>query len=446
MSTSLQLLRLAFWLFPFQRLLTCLGLGLIALNAVTPLPFGAPGSTLPAMFLGAMLVFMTPVALGGILWRAMSSPRAVQLAPRGRSKLLLGAAVVALAGALLWTLCYALAFVHAPAKVRPDTLTYVRNFIGAGLLAMQFGISLFVASRSPLAALCVVAYVFVPESLLRALGHDDASWFWTSPKGLLLQATSWAVFAVWYLRSRRIHPAGWLMAGGQTPWATRALDSLPPHSQAASRQATDRWLLGCTSLWRLAGQWMLAAAVMLLVQVGIARLGADKAPLAVVRMLLATLSISIAIVAMVSFAATRRSRSLWLIAGLGRAALFRRCEGLLLRVLLAVGLAFGVLFALLWATLVQPVPWSPVYLALSLLGLMMAAGWLGLAHVRGGQWIDGLAALAIVAALYQAVLMPLFSPTSEPPWRLLVLEAAGIAALRALAWWRWRTVEWRSRP
>jgi hypothetical protein len=159
-------------------------------------------------------------------------------------------------------------------------------------------------------------------------------------------------------------------------------------------------------------------------------------------MLFSTLSLSAVVSGALGFAIAQRSRALWLLAGLDRAALYRRCEGLLLRACLGTGLAFGLLFVLLWSTLAPHPPWRWQYVLVSLVLPGLAAAWLGLTQVKRIVWFDVLVSLAIVAAWYYGTVRPLFAPAGRETWGFLAAEALGIVVLRELARRRWARVDW----
>ncbi len=99
------MLYLAFWMLPMQRWCTVVGLGVMAgLGGTLYSP-----STISARLTGwGFLIGMTPLAAGRRFWRALTAPRAVSLAPRGRLRVLLGVVVVAAVIPLAVVVCAAL--------------------------------------------------------------------------------------------------------------------------------------------------------------------------------------------------------------------------------------------------------------------------------------------------------------------------------------------------
>lgn len=440
MSTWLQLLRLALWQHPLQRALTVAGFALLLATPLLPAALDPPGSRVPQLFLGATLVLITPIVFGGYWWRLLSAPRSVGLAPHGRLRLLAAALGIALAAVLLWMACYAAAFlVQGPALYRPHTADYLMLLPLTFVFATWVGIGQFVASRSPAALLAVLAAWLVPPALLRLAGIGFPADYWQHPAGWAVPVLAWVAFGAWYLRARRIAPPGWLKAGGQTVFVPAAA-VLP--GQVAPGRGFDALLLGGGTVARIALQWLAAVFVLLLVQVLVAHY-AHSDPVQVVAMLFATLSICTLVSGAIACSVARRSRTLWLLAGLDRQALYRRCEGLVLRVCAGLAAAFGLLYALVWSTLAPHPPWHPLYGALSLALPALAAAWLGLSQARRWFWFDLAASLLVVAGWWLGAVLPLFraAPGTEP-WALLAAEALFVLLLRETARRRWAQVDW----
>lgn len=441
MSTWLQLLRIAFWQRPLQRVLVVAGLSFLLVGPFLPVALSPPGSRLPQTFFGATLVLITPMVCGGIWWRMLSAPRIVRLAPHGRLKLLFAAAGIAVAGSLLWLACYAYAFqVQVPLQNRPTLGDYLVMFTLTLVFATHVSIGQFIASHSPAGLLAALALWVLPGLLLRAAGIEQPAAYWQRPEGWVALAVTWVVFGVWYVRARRIASPGWLKAGDQSLFVMQAGLRAGPVSP---RRGFEGLLLGGSSVPGLALQWLLATCVLLGVQGLIAHYAASD-PVPAVAMLFTTLSISTVVAGAVANAIAQRSHTLWLPAGLDRAALFRRCEGLALRVCAALAIVCGLLFALLWATLAAHPPWRWQYVLASLLVPALAVVWLGLAQVKRSAWVDVPLGAAIVAAWYAGTVVPLFSASGQERWGLLLALAVGAAGLRELARRRWQRVEWRS--
>ena len=138
----------------------------------------------------------------------------------------------------------------------------------------------------------------------------------------------------------------------------------------------------------------------------------------------------------------RQSRQLWLTGGLDRAGLFRLCESLAWRSFGATATAVFLLPVI--AGLIDPA--TGIFVALMLLlqlsagvcllywGLMHVRGWLPadvlITIVLGGAWITEI--VAALSAQRQLMLLP-----------TLMAGAAIVAlALRTIAWYRWRRIDW----
>ena len=439
MSTYLQLLRIACWQHPLQRVLTVAGAALLVIGPFLPVALSPPGSRLPQTFLGAMLVLITPILLGGAWWRALSAPRSLRLAPHGRLRLLLAVFAVVLTGTLFWLGCYVLAFVvQVPPQYRPGFGDYALMFTLTLVAATYVSIGPFIASHSPAGLLAALALWLLPGLLLRSAGVEMPAGAWQHPPGWTALAAIWLVFSVWYLRARRIASPGWLKPGGHLLFVPEAV--AVPRGLSRGR-GVDGLLLGGATVPRLALQWLGVVFLLLLVQALIAHY-ADSEPLNVVAMMFWTLSLGAIVSGALGLAIAQRSRALWLLAGLDRPALYRRCEGLLLRACVGLGLAFGLLFALLWSTLAPHPPWRWQYLLASLLVPGLATAWLGLTQVKRIVWCDAPAAVVLGAAWYVGTTQPLFGVSGREPWGLIVAEALGALVLREVARRRWATVDW----
>jgi hypothetical protein len=439
MRTYLQLLRIACWQHPLQRVLTVAGLALLGIGPFLPVALSPPGSRIPQTFFGATLILITPIVFGGIWWRTLSAPRTLRLAPHGRLKLLLAAFAIAVTGVLLWLACYVYAFqVQVPAQYRPGIGDYVTMFVLSFVFATYVSIGQFIASHSPAGLLASLGLWLLPPLLLRMAGIEFPAAYWQRPLGWAALAAIWIAFGIWYVTARRISPPGWLKAGGQTIFVPEMV-AVPSALQL--RRGFDGLLLGGSTVPRIALQWLLVVFLLLFVQVLVAHY-ADSDPVHVVAMLFSTLSISAIVAGALGFAIAQRSRSLWLLAGLDRAALFRRCEGLLLRACLGTGLAFGLLFALLWSTLARHPPWRWQYVLASLVLPGLAAAWLGLSQAKRNVWLDVLVSAALVGAWYSSAVRPLFEAAGRESWGLLAVEALGVIVLRELARRRWAAIDW----
>lgn len=367
MSTYLRLLHSVLWALPVQRVCSVLGFGgalvLAAANAVV-----GPSYALFSAMIEAITIGAAPAALlGGGLFRMLSAPRAVGLAPHARVRMLVAAVGVVATMALWSALCQLLFWAVIQ---REHLLALVeRVFVNAFGFGMLAGMASFISSRSPLAMLltliaCIAGvYWFGPEGVA-------ASWprVWT----LIAPPAAWLAFGAWYLHARRIAPPGWLLPGGQSVFA--AVTITDPVRAGGSRQASlVRLLLGGSTAARVSVQWLLAGGLLLGWLLFIAHRIGDQEGIAA-HVAFGALVLCPVIVAAQSMAAVRRARALWLASGYSRMELFAFVERPVLRSALAMSLVFCVFLVLLWYALA----WHPglalaeVVLLLLLSSLLLA--------------------------------------------------------------------------
>jgi hypothetical protein len=437
-KTFIQLLRVGFWMLPFQRWLTVLGGALCLVSLLFNLPFLMPGSTLPLTFLGVAIMVVTPLIAGGTLFRMLSAPRAVLLLPHGKGRLLTGMIGVAMLATLIWILAYWAAFQRVPAKFRPDFEAYTLMYVLTLSFATQCSIASFVASRGPLWALFVLGAWQVPGLVLKLMGITDVPRLIAGPVGLGMVVVSWTVFGVWYLCTRRIHSLGWAMRGKDSAMASGLAVA---HSPVTREEAMTRWLLGSSTPLRIGLQWLMGAAMLIGVQLLLGR-AYDSPPRMVNAMLYGTLSLSAIVIGAISFAIAGRSRGLWLSAGRSRLQLHAWCERLMLRVALAIALPLALLGGLLW-TFLAPRPALPgFYLLLAMAAPGIGAAWFGFMQLHRRISLDALGALLLVAGWYYGLVQPLFSGSTQPHWGVVAAQLALAALLREVAYVRWRAADW----
>lgn len=431
MSTFAQLLRIGFWMLPLQRWLTMLGLAIVVAGQLLPLPIRSPGSTLPVTFLGVGLVFLVPLLAGGVFLRMLSTSRALLLRPHARGRLLAGTVGILLLAASAWLLTYWLAFRPVPLQYRPGADDYALMYVMALSLGTQCAISLFIASRSPHWTLVILLAWQVPGLVLHGLGVVDAALWLGRGVTLAVTAMSWLAFAVWYLRTRRIHASG---------WGRKSHGAAQDFAMPASRdEAMVRWLLGGTTPSQLGLYCLLAALAVLAIQWIFAR---GSEPGALRAMMFGALSATAIVAGSVARAMTQRSRSLWLPAGRTRLQLHAWTERQLLRVLLAISIAVALACVPAWFLASPPaMPVGRLLAAVLLPG--MAAAWLGLMQQRRPGLFDALAGVAIAAGWFYGLVQPLYVGATELRWEILVAQLGLVLLLREAALVRWRSADWR---
>lgn len=433
MSTFWQMLRVAFWMLPAQRVLTAIATALMLWGLVFRQGFNTARSSLPPGFVGMTLLLIVPLLAGGVFLRMLSSSRALLLRPHARGRLLGSAAVILLLSALLLILVYWISALPAPPRFRPDLDQYLLLFAMTLSFGTQCLISLFIASRSPSWTLAIILIWQAPGLLLHALGVEDASRLLGGPVSLAASLIAWMAFAIWFLKARRIHATEWRRRDESAAPAARG--TVP----ATREQAMSRWILANNAPLRIGLQCLLAALAVLGIQWALAR-EVDTAVLQA--MMFGTLAGIGVVSGAVSWSMAQRSRPLWLAGGRNRMQLHSWVEGQMLRVLLCVSAAVLLAAGLAWL-FIQPRPvLSPAYLACALLAPGVCASWWGLMQQHGRNALDIVAALLIVLSLFYGLVGPLF--TLRPArWDILAAQLVLAALLRMAAWMRWRGADWR---
>jgi hypothetical protein len=440
MKTFVQLLRVAFWMLPLQRGLTVVGAVLTLTSVFVPLPFGMPGSTLPAAFLGVALMVITPVLAGGVFLRLIVAPRATRLLPNARPRLLFGTFGVVLVAVLLWVGTYWLVFQQAPLEYRPKATAYVMMFLLTLSFATQCTIAQFIAARGPVWLLLSLTLWQMPYLVVRLLRLPDASQLQAGPimaGGIVL---AWLAFGIWFVRVRRIGRAGWTGGG-----AVAGTGNLPATRPLAMRkrtreQALERDILGLASPLKIATVWLVCAGLLVGVQL-LSALGHGNRE-AIVSMVLCTLSFCAVVIGAVVNQIATRSRGLWLVGQRSRAELFAWCERRMLRTALAVALPFVLLAALVWLLLPPRPVLPPVYLLCAMLAPGATAAWYGLAQIRSNVVFDIAGGVLMFTGWLFGLAVPLFKGSTEPRWGVFIAQLALVVVLREIARRRWRRVDW----
>lgn len=438
MRSFLQLLKLAFWMRPLQRALVVLAVGVALLALLLPEGAGPPGlpGIAPVLILGMSLVLVTPLFTSGLLLRALSAQRAIQMLPHARGRLLAGTIGLVLVTTLLALLAIRLAHQPMPPQYRPAAGFYSMTFVLTFAFGTQLAIAIFIGSRSPWWALVTILALQAPNIAMRLAGIETAPRLITGPVGLAFLVATWLVFGAWYMRTASISAVGW-RGSRQMVWrgGTRALDQ-----PAGSREeAMQRWLLGALTPMRASLFWLAGAGLLIVMQL---LFGRYSAPPVVTATLLATLSLAASGLFGIGYSISQRARGLWLTAGRDRAALHAWSEGMLLRYVVHVALPFA-LVGLILSQLLPARPTLPAsFLAAGSLAMMLAMAWLGLATRRSGVWLDLVLGLAVMVSWFFGLAMPLFAGTTEPRWGMLVVQFGLVVAARMLAAWRWRVADW----
>lgn len=438
MSTFLQVLRLMFWINPLQRVLACLGVISIVASSILTLLYASPFPTFAVSLEGLIHTSMASMLMGGVYWRIASAPRIVRLAPHGRTRLLGSVAGLLLLIALLWTVDYWLLILRwvAP-KYHPPLRDHLIGMAGCVAVGSVAAIGLFIASRSPVAALLVLIAVASPGLAITLFDVDLQRQVRPAPLVSALLALIWLPFAIWYLRARRISRPRWLASGGQDVLATATVSVARPKSR---REAIERLLLGGTTAVQIGLLWFVVLGLLLGLQWLFFRAGEPPDPEVVVRVMHASLCICPIVATIVSFAAIRRSRAPWLLATSSRVEFFACIDRILMRLNYLMALVHAFWFIALWfAFSWQPGPFLEQLDAKQLNWMLL--------------WVPGFFATnAQLARLWKWPVAAFAAGTLVILWRLsgtgtrgyllsvLLLIAAIVAtfALRVLARRRWR--------
>jgi hypothetical protein len=461
MSTWLASLRALFWTLPLQRWCTVVG-ALMMVIGLAPLllrQFVGDGylvlssARLWWLTMGQLVLFGIPMLLGGAMWRALSAPRRIGLAPYGRLRLLSAAFGIAVMAAVFLIGSYMLLILSmwsatrlpgGEVVVKMPSLTlgslrfHMVNPVSAFATATWWAIASFIASRSPLATLLVVLAAIGGYFALDKLGFDNTSQLWMRPWSIALPLALWAMFGAWYLRTRRIAPPGWLLPGGQSVLASVAL----PESSATSlarHAALERLLLGGASVSRILVQWLIVGGMLLFLLTVIAWQDEGQRVIAA-HMAFAALIACPAIVAVQSMAIVQRARSLWLASGCTRSELFAFTERTVLKFALGMSMLFASFMLLLWFTQ----PWRPtltlveVALVVVLPSLQLATH--SLTASRGGDFYWRWPVVILLCWFIAWKPLTATDPVSwigPRGWLWYVLAAIATASFHLLARRRW---------
>jgi hypothetical protein len=384
-----------------------------------------------------MLAMVIPLFTGGVFLRQLSSRRLAHLWPHGRGRLLAGTISVMIVCTALYILSYWPAFAKTPPGFKAIVLEgLVMQYVLVFVFWTQCTIGMFVASRKPVWALVVFIVWLSPFVVVGATGQQPQAM--TGPIGFVAAVGVWLAFSIWFLMSRRI---------GTTEWRVRQETVTAGSERAVAArtpvEAMQRWLLSSGTPLTLGLQWGLAMLVLLGVQLVVPRLiGGDSPRNWVTAMLFGTLSLVAAVIGAVSWTIAKRSRGLWLPAGKSRLELFRHCERLMLKSLLAVILPMSALSMALWLVLGLRPSLPPGYLALAMLGPALAAGWFGLMQVHRRISLDGLAGFLLILGWFAGLIRPMFRGETEPEWAIVLALLALVVLLREVAYARWREADW----
>jgi hypothetical protein len=444
MSTFLQVLRLAFWGGLPQRVLTCVGVIAIATGIGQWWSIGLALSVSTILFSVFFFASAAVLLIGGVYWRMASAPRIVRLAPHGRAHLLGSVIGLVLLIGFLWYLMFWLSLRSLlPASIYLSPTVHLAEGATCSIVATVAAMGAFIASRSPLAALVVLIVLIAPD--VAASLFDVRLSRHNTPASVLLAVAGliWILFAAWYLRARRISRPGWLSGGGDDVLATALVSAAGPKSR---NEALQRQLLGGTTILRFGAQWLVILGLLLGLQWLLATFAQTEST-ASAQVMYASLCICPVVTTMVSFAAIRRSRTLWLLTGSTRGEFFNGVERILVRLNLVMVLVFACGLAALWfaqswrtGTISDQVALANVHLmSLWIVGLFAIYGQLA----RWPKWLVAVLAAATLVFVWWLTAWGLRSHPGKP---LEVLWGTGLIMTVPVAWiaLRWQAQRrWR---
>lgn len=436
MSSVLELLRLAYWMRPMQRVLVLLAAALAVLALL--LPAGkTPGIVLVLLPICTAIMLVSPLLSTGIYLRMLSARRTIQLLPHSRGRLLAAAILVALSICLLATLAFWLSQRPVSPQRQAGPEAYTMVFVLTFSFATLCTVGTFLGSRSPLWGLVTLGAWLLPGYVIRLAGIEEGPQVLAGPRGLVATTAIWLVFGTWFLRARSIAPSVW--RGDYGVGSATAMPKLDQPAQSRE-EAMQRWLLGALTPIRASLVLLAGMAVVVLAQLIIGR---NSPPQAAAALIFLTLSVGFVLTGCgIAARIAQRSRGLWLYGARDRAALYAWCEGRLLQYLLHLGLPLVMAGVILWALLPSrpQLPGTFVLAMSALWGCTLA--WLGLAKSRGSAWVDMVLGIASALTWGFGLALALFTGEASTRWGAVVLLALLAVTARQLAVWRWHRADW----
>jgi hypothetical protein len=391
------------------------------------------------------MLFMVPLialTVGALTIRKVSALRTLRFVPYARVQILLGMLLAIIVLAALLTACIALLHPATPMVLAPLRDSLTRTFEATLALATLWTLWFFVTSAN--LWLGVTSLLILYSGMLRSnsLFPSDITNAGTANFLAVLALAVASLFAVWYLRVRRI-------ALPQPDFTSLWIVGFnPAQTTVASRHAAiNTYLLGQPSLVRATrdqlASWVLINAVILWMLAfarqrthGLADFG-----LGPVLMVFSLSSIGNSLGRTIA----GDSRHVWIRGGYSRLELFRTAERLTWTCLTILGAGVLVLSAAEWVLLPHGDHDWPYLLVVS---LAMAAcstyfGLMNFNRVSGVDLSDTVLSTAILfLVLYYAFLFPDEPGAAIVRFVIAICEIIGAFALRALALRRWRRVDW----
>jgi hypothetical protein len=432
MSAVLRVWWTFFTALPLQRLLGWIGAVWCGLLVLGGLVTGDEGFWIVGL-IGLFVLFIFPaVFASAAVFRALSAPRANQLLPHFRARMLVGVALFMVAALAP----FALLFLNERAGNGP-TPPEIMGFVFAVSTAIFMWMFMLFGDWRWIWLWIVIPFVVVWVALSSGTTRETLAaipaWAW--PGAAVI---AWIVFAAWYVRTRRIGPVMFVPQLPAGAWARANVEG------TVTRELALRALVTGQPPGRLEGRALVLAIVL---NIG----------LAVVMVLLMTSLAGFfsftsfvwpfAAMLMVWGQATgivHRSRLLWLRMPGSREAVRREIERALLRnAPRGVLVAFGVAAVYAASPLLAATPQQVLAGFALVASAALFSAYLAFASIPGRAL--HLVSFEAMMALQLALLGPLSSPTTVGI--VIAAQLGGAIAFRTLAIQRWRHVDWlRLRP
>lgn len=427
-----------------------LGIGLVlTLLGVTALVTGWDPRVHPLFILAGMLgmaiTVISPIVVGVVMFRALSAARSVQLIPRGRLKLVLGA----FSAQLLLALFIALS-VSTLVSGTIDTGFAAKAFVITFSALTIFFVSFYSALNLRFGSLVWPIYILAAPVFYRALQQAHLEAQLLTPLGLVtvltVSALAWLVFSIGYIRQRHITLPDWQLVGqgsSRTQRTSANAKTARAPQRYGQKHAVQILLIGIASIQRLMVRFVLILSLAFLAALLINARANVLSRTAFIWTFIICLLAGV-IPAAPTGMMTRRAKSLWLTGHLGREELFVVIERQSWSMVSWVaGAAMALAIPLLSFSL-HAMP-APAQL-LGILVVPLTAGasgiYVSLLLVRGRKFTD-----TVLLTGYTVLLMvEMFSALAQSPSSILPpLLAANIIAiplLRHLGLRRWQNIDW----
>jgi hypothetical protein len=401
------------------------------------------------VLVGVALGLISPLLVGGVVFRSLSAARAVALIPNGRLQLVLGAFL----SYLLLSLWVGVAVnMTRGASVG---LVFATAF---AILSVQF-FGYYWSSQYRLGGLWLLSWIVWLQPFIGAFKVSYLRDWLNTASGIsvvvLMSLCAWLAFAVLYLRARRVGVPvlnGFLILTRTAAKASRFASD--PHDGAAHspdytrRYAARTLLLGIA--WNRRSIWQrLFWGILIVLIVGLpAHLPAQLIGAVGHSIGNSFAWVPIQVVAgpvawSFAFTMTQRARLLWLSSGLARVELFRLVESYAWRLML-ISICVVMLLTVPRFLLGIRDFSGAVQLAL-FMAIPFASGaaflYGGMSYVTGRK-LTGTLITAVCAAFWLVNLAFPLTGTAAPAPTLLALQIVLVPVLRALALRQWRDIDW----